>query len=198
MQRRLGAGPGRIDGRRAGDDVVVDPVLGIRRPVAAPQAVHVGLVVAEQRLGAAVSRRAPSRPGRRARPPARHPLRRSSAWSRPGSHDQRLRNHSVGSTSMLARSGPALRIVIADAEIVGRRLGVVDGDVPVAPVGEHTGVEQLVLADRATAPGVLGNQVGVGETPLAGTRSASASTSASASSPGTTSSSLTSSPWLPS
>ena len=162
MQRSLGAGPGRIDGRRAVDDVVVDPVLGIRRPFAAPQAMHVALVVAEQRLGVAVSRKhdpaqvvvighqrairfADLRLGRAGvpRPPVAEPQRRKHV-------DARALGSRVADRH-------------ADAEIVGHRLGVVDGDVPIARVGECTGVQQLVLADCATALGVLGNQVGVGK-----------------------------------
>ena len=60
-------------------------------------------------------------------------------------HDHVLRNQSVGSTSIVAGSGPALRTVIWMSEILGRRLGVVDGDLPVAPVVEDAGVDELEL-----------------------------------------------------
>ena len=50
--RGLGPGVLRVDGRCAGDHVVVDPVLGVPRDrVGAPDPGLVGRVVAEQRLG---------------------------------------------------------------------------------------------------------------------------------------------------
>ena len=72
--------------------------------------------------------------------------RAGSTASRPSMpHDQVLRNQSVGSTSSVAASGPALRTVIRMQHVVGAGLGVVDGDLEVAAVVEDPGVEELEL-----------------------------------------------------
>ena len=64
--RHLRALPRRVDGRIAGDDVVVDAVLGVGRPRGrAVETRHVGLVLAEQEL-----RRPAGGVAARAQPPA--------------------------------------------------------------------------------------------------------------------------------
>ena len=117
---------------------------------------------------------------------------RSCGRGAPSVHDQRLRNHSVGSTCSSAASGPALRTRSRMQMSSGRRLRVGGLDVPVAVVVEGAGVEQLVLEALTAAAPVLLQQVRVRERAPAGTRSATASTSAWASSRGTTST-----PWRP-
>ena len=193
VQRRLGAGPRRVDGRRAADDVVVDPVLRDTRGQAARHSRRV-LVSLSQNSGSGVPSPASTIASRAAA---------SSAASAPPSiADRRLARRRgpttrcCGTTASGAgrcsrRSRPGVADADAHADVVGRGLGVVDRDVPVAVV-EHAGVEQLVLGrgrDRAARSRRSGPRTG---TPPGGRRSASASTSASASSRGTTST-----PWRP-
>jgi len=49
-----------------------------------------------------------------------------------------------------------------DAHVVGSGLGVIDGDLPVAVVVEHAGVEELVLGVVLGAGGIAGEQIAVG------------------------------------
>ena len=101
-----------VDRRRARDDVVVDPVLRVRRRrLGAEDARCVRLVLAEERLG-----RDAVGAGRRIEPVAGETMvghrepRPVGLDPRPRGrfavHDHVLRNQSVGSTSSVASSGP--------------------------------------------------------------------------------------------
>ena len=121
----LRAEPVGVDRRGPGDDVVVDPVLRIRRGrLRAVEARGVRLVLAEQRL-----RRLAVGAGRPLEPVAGervlgHGERRAVALDprprrQPGLHDQVFRNQRVGSTSRVASSGPWFSISIRASTSVG-------------------------------------------------------------------------------
>ena len=147
MGRCLGARPGRIDGRRAVQDVVVDPVLGElgdRLAAADPVA---GWSRCHRTTGRRRGRRpACTCPASGARRSGWCPTARAGpAAAAAASCHQVLRNHSVGSRCSGAGSGPRLCAVTRISRSVGAGLGVLDLDVEVAVVVEHAGVEQFVL-----------------------------------------------------
>ena len=148
--RRLGPLALGVDGRRAGDDVVVDPVLGVARDrVRTPDARLVGRVVAEE--------------GFRGRPPGR------TLGVQPVPTEARVLGDDAPVTQAQARSTldlaagpgvaepqgrqdmdrPALGAVVRDShphdDVLRTSLRVLDlhGEEPV--VVEHPGVQQLVL-----------------------------------------------------
>src|SRR5439155_22476231 len=144
--------PVRVHRRPAVHEEVVDAVLRVPRPVRqAPQPRRVGLVVAQQRgrrpvagqhypaepLVVADQPAAGTRDDRRVTA-ARQPPRPGVAEPQRGQHVQggRLR------TAVLAGD--------PDAHVGRAGLGVVGGDRPVPPAGEHAGVDQFVL--RLPAP----------------------------------------------
>ena len=113
--------------------------------------------------------------------------------------DQVLRNQSCGSRCIGAASGP--RLCTRDRASGCRRapaLAYSTNDVEVAVVVEDAGVEQLELGLVACRGGGSPRPVARTETRAADTCRASSGTSASAWRRGSSSSSLTSSPWLPS
>ena len=63
----------------------------------------------------------------------------------------------------VGRLGAAVERLDPDADVLGRRLGVLDDDVEVAVVVEDAGVEQLELEALAVAAAVLLDQPAVGE-----------------------------------
>ena len=176
VQRGLGADPVRVHRGLTVHNVVVDAVLRVRRPVAqSPQALGVGLVVAEERLG-----RVPSPPhqtdppGRAGRgcgawPPG---CRRSYPWiwgtsSQPGRPQaQVLRNHSVGSTCSDAASGPRFSMRDQHAHVGRRRLRVVDRDGPVPVVVKDARVDELELRLRLPPRAIGAHDVAVRESGL--------------------------------
>ena len=130
------------------------PSLGYGGAGRVPQPPRVGLVVAEQRRGrpAAGQRHAAEQ-----RVLGQQPAGVLSDL-RPG--DRRIPRPAVAEPQRrqhVQRGG--LRTGVADldshAEIVRRRLRVVDGDVPVAVVVEGARVEEFVLGSAAIAAGVL-------------------------------------------
>ena len=166
--RGLGPGVLGVDGRRAGDHVVVDPVLGVARDrVAAPDPGLVGRVVAEQWFGCDLVG-----DGMGVQP--------VSTESRMLGNDVPVAQAQVGSALDLA-AGPGvaepqrrqdvdradLGAVVGHRhphhDVLGAGLGVLDlhGEEPV--LLEHPGVEQLELP-HVLAPGaVLVTQALVGE-----------------------------------
>ena len=129
------------------------PSFGYGGDSSAPkQAGGVRLVVAEERARASRSPRGSGSPSSGCSATSRSSRSVIDGFGAPMSHDQVLRNHSVGRTSIDAGSGPGVPDAEAEQEVVGRRLGVVGGDLPVAPVVEDPGVEQLELRLELRAP----------------------------------------------
>ena len=178
--RRLGAGPVGVHRGGTGHDVVVDAVLGVRRLVRGPvQPLGVALVLAEEQVarGArpdrAVGGDAIDLLGDRD-PPAEvvvvddervavgvgvAPQLGARLVGTPRPH---VAQPQRGQDVQLGRRRTVVRGPDGQAQVRGRRLGVVGGDRPV-PLVEHTGVDQLVLGVVEPAAAVLGQQVGVGE-----------------------------------
>ena len=191
----LGAGPLRVDGGRPADHMVVDPVLGI--PGAGCQAVQPAHRSSRchRTAGSGRSRPGPGPPTSSSSPrngwviaTCAPPVAASSGLGASTSQDQVLRNQAVGSTWMVAASGPGVGDLDRHQEVVRVRLGVVDLDDPVAVVVEDPGVEQLVLGIPLAAPAVLPHAGRRRERPAAGSGSATGSRRGSAGRPGTTSS----------
>ena len=161
VKGRLGADEVGVDRGGAGHDVVVDRVLGIAGAVDVPQPPRVGLVVAEQRLsaGAGAEHHRPERlvhGGDRATVRAQRRLR-GARCPRPGVAEPQRRQH-----VQRRLVGAGVAHLDAHADVVGRGLGVGDGDLPVAVV-ERAGVEQFVLGVVAAAAAVLGHELAVRE-----------------------------------
>ena len=157
----LGAPQLRVDRRRARDDVVVDPVLGVgraRRHAIEPRLV--GLVLTEQQR-----RRRPAR----GRPPDQLELaeERVADPDRSRAVRRQLRLGSVeiprpgvaepgsGQHVQRVRLGAGVGDLDRHQDVVGAGLGVVGLDHPVAVLVESAGVEQLVLGVPLPAPAVL-------------------------------------------
>ena len=153
--------------------MVVDAVFGIRRDrVAVVQPPRVRLVLAEQgrwrgcRPGR--SRRA-AQAGRTAGARSRRRCRWSPPWpagSRPSPSPRCCGTSAVGSTCSVSASGPALVTEIAIKQVLGTGLGVARLDDPVPVVVEGPGVQQLVFGLEPVPPGVLVDQVLIGERAL--------------------------------
>ena len=170
-------------------------------------ALGVGLVLGEEQLGGAVGagarRRAGSAPSdgvlgdeRRRASRARsrlRPVALAGAAPRPGVAEPERRQQ-----VQRRRLGPAVGDGDADQDVVGRRLRVLGEDVEVAVVVEDAGVDQLELGLALAARGGSPRPAARTGTRAAGTCRAPSGTSASASRRGRSSSSFTSSPWLPS
>ena len=178
----------RVDGVGAVHDVVVDPVLGVGADVgAAEQPLVVGLVVTEQRLGAAV-------PGEHQRTglgmvpddPVARPLqvrhRVVRVSPRPGVAEPQRGQHVQGG---LVRPGVLDRD--PHQQIPRAVLGVVDSDDPVTVLGEDPGVDELVFGFQLAPGGRSRRPDRRRGTHPAGSGSARCARNASACRPGTTS-----------
>ncbi len=172
MRRRLGAHPLRVHRLAATvHDVVVKRVLDPPARVGdAIEALGVGLVVREQKLGGALPRR------RRVPPPLAERLvfdadavavRRQArlapvplALAAPGPRVARPQ----GRQEVQRRGvGAAVRDRDTNEDIVDRGLGVFRGHVEVEALVEDAGVSQLELRLRPAAAAVLLDQTGIGE-----------------------------------
>ena len=168
----------RVDGRRAVQDVVVDPVLRVRRALVRVEELRgVRLVVAEQQRGSgAVGTRADDElevpeqrvvdvDRARAGPQLRHGLVVAPG---PGvaEPDRRQDVQRLG-------VGPGVGHLHRHEDVVRAVLGVLDLHHPEPVLVEHAGVEQLVLGLVLVAPAVLCHQVVVRERASAGSGSAS-------------------------
>ncbi len=172
-RRCLGPCPGRIDGRGAGHDVVVDTVLGKRRAVRrSVEASRVGVVVAEQELWSSpVGRIAyvqgvgtQVRMGREDRPTVGRGAQvrpHAIAIPRPGVATPQGGQHVEGRPRW---AGVAYDYPHQD--VVRLILCVVDLHDPVAVVIEDTRVDQFVLGLGARAAGILRDQLLVREATL--------------------------------
>ncbi len=179
VQRALGADPVRVHRRLTVHNVVVDAVLGVRRPVAqAPQPLGVGLVVADERLRHGV---ASSHPASR-RLTGEHQLAEGAMF-----RHQRALVVPVDLRHLIPAGQPPgpgvaepqrrqhvqrrrLRTTVLDgdqhAHVGRRRLGVVDRDRPVPAFVEDAGVDELELGLRLAPRAVGTHDVAVREPAL--------------------------------
>ena len=162
----------RVDRGRAGDDVVVDAILGVRgRRGGVVQARQVRFVFAKQYGGTAAVRAVAADQLQFAEEGVRHPDGRvagrlqhrlgRAGVPRPGVAEPRGRQDVQG---FGVRAGVLHRHV--HQHVAGAVLGVADLDDPVPVTVERAGVEQLVLGLEPVAGGVRGDQVVIGEGPL--------------------------------
>ena len=162
----------RVDRGCAGDDVVVDAVLRVRRRrggVVQPRQVR--FVFAKKYGGTAAVRAVAGGQLQIAEEGMRHPDRRVAGClqhrlglagvPRPGVAEPRGRQDVQG---LGHRAGVLHRHV--HQHVAGAVLGVGDLDDPVPVTVEHAGVEQLVFGLEPVAGGVRGDQVVVREVPL--------------------------------
>ena len=162
MECRFGPLLRGVHRRGTVDHVVVDAVLGEGGPGAVPQKLRVAVVVADQH----------GRSGRGGEPACAQrrvlgdngavldvdPRTCRSDLPRPGIAEPQ------GGEDMQRRwIGAGVAGADAHHHVLGARLGVLRGDLPVAVVVEDAGVEQLELRLVTVAAGVLVDQLPVGE-----------------------------------
>ena len=163
MRRRLGAALGRVHRRRAVHHRVVDAILGKIRPGLTKQPRAIRLVLAEQqrRISIAGPMPIPRLPVRQRDPPrpiGLHLRPRGILIPRPNIAKPHMRQN-------MQRRGiwPTVGGGDAHAQIIYPRLGVIDGDIEIAPPIKRPGVGQFKLALVQPARRVLRQQPRIGK-----------------------------------
>ncbi len=164
MGGRLGAEAAGVDRLPvAGDDIIVDPILGKPRPVVTPQPARVAFVVAKQEFGGAV-----------ADEPQRHELgvldtnrvlsvRRETRLRGPGLPSPGVAGPNLRQEAQRRPVGAAVVHRQLHQDVVDAALGVFDLDIEITPAVEDPGVDQLILGILRRPPPVLFDQFVVRE-----------------------------------